>query len=283
VRIYSKYILRSLIYLHYAIKNNNDEVNEVINYLTQNPHIAIPMNTDPPYKYKEAYKNYPLYINFDDGNPFVIIDNNKIYFPANMSSGEIMQSVITALIEQHDNSPHKYLTDEFNIDEGDNVVLIGASDGIFAMSILSKANKIYLFEPDNLWVEALKHTFRPWGNKVVVINKYVLDYTSGTSVTLDRFIEDENLIINYIQVDVEGVEINVLKGAFKLLNRNLKLRLSICCYHNHNDAYNINKLLSDFKFSVTYSKGYYVMGLRKPYLRRGVIYAINNIVNTNVK
>jgi hypothetical protein len=272
LEIYANYFLRLLIYLKYS--NTDDaEIIEVIKYLKQNPHLKVPLNTDPPYNYKNDYKNMLIDVNHVDGFPFVVIDGNEIFFPVNLSNDEIKHSIITALIEQHDKSPHKYLAGGFMISEGDNVVLIGASDGIFAMSILDKANKVFLFEPDILWVDALKRTFRPWRDKVEVIDKFVLDLDSKISVSLDSFMRDTNISIDYVQVDVEGAEMRVLDGAINLLRQATKLRLSICCYHKHKDADNINELLTDLNYKTTFSKGYYVMGLRKPYLRKGVIYA----------
>jgi hypothetical protein len=103
-----------------------------------------------PYEFRNKCEDQKIVVLHDgkSNHSFVILGDKKVYFPKGFSPVEIREAVKNALIEQHDKSPHRYLTDQFNIDHGDTAILVGASDGIFCLSIIDKASKIYLFESD---------------------------------------------------------------------------------------------------------------------------------------
>lgn len=254
-------------------ENTSDkEIQEVLSFFKTNEIQMI------PYEYTKKYSLSDVQVNTEDGYPYVEIDGHKVFFPQNVEEKRIKRSVNTALIEQSERSPHKYLTDEFNIDNSTTAVLIGASDGIFALSILDKVDKIYLFEPDERWIEPLKRTFAFAKDKVEIISKFVADFNDANTVTLDSFFAGKEAKIGYIQMDVEGMEEQVLNGAKNIL-QNQNLKLSICCYHNQSDEAVFTKLLKEYNFSVTPSYGYILLlgqPFVEPYLRRGVLYASKN-------
>lgn len=43
---------------------------------------------------------------------------------------------------------------------------IGSAEGNFSLSNIENVKKVYLFESDKEWIEALEATFRPWRDKV---------------------------------------------------------------------------------------------------------------------
>ena len=88
-----------------------------------------------------------------------------------------------------------------------------------------------------------------------------------------RFLAQRGAALNFIQMDVEGHESEVLEGASKLLREAKKLRLSICAYHKRLDYPNFESLLSGLGYVVKHSPGFFVLGIRMPYFRRGVLYA----------
>jgi hypothetical protein len=179
------------------------------------------------------------------------------------------------LVEQDAASPHRYETTEFHVSEGDVVVNAGVAGGNFALSIVDKVKKIYLFEVDKAWIEVLKITFAPWKDKVVIVNKYVSDNNKGNCITLDNFFGQEQ--IDFIKADIEGAEPLLLAGAETILSRQTSMKIVLCTYHKHDDAETLNQILTAKGFHTEFSKGYMIFlheiydKLKPPYLRKGVI------------
>ena len=111
------------------------------------------------------------------------------------------------LREQDINSPHRYLSESFNPGNDDVVADIGAAEGNFSLSVIEKVKKIYLFEYDQEWIEALRATFAPWAEKVEIINKYVSDYNDESHIRFDTFFEMKK-DITFLKIDVDGAEGN---------------------------------------------------------------------------
>ena len=139
---------------------------------------------------------------------------------------------------------------------------IGAFKGdtayFFSKKCSNKA-RIYAFEPDeNNYKVLLKIKDKYKLNNVIASN--ILFSNSETeinflsmylnrpavkmkSTTIDKFVEENNIeIIDYIKMDVEGAEKNILEGAIKTI-RKFKPSLAIAIYHGGKlfmeDFYNI--------------------------------------------
>ncbi|MDR0663687.1 MAG: FkbM family methyltransferase, partial [Spirochaetaceae bacterium] len=206
----------------------------------------------------------------------VIHDGKKLFFPADMTALQIQMAYTSLMREQHIKSPHRYETDGFYVHDGDVIADCGAAEGIWALSSAEKAGKIYLFECEKKWINALEKTFKPWSGKVEIVNKFISDTDSADSVTLDKFWGGGG--INFIKADIEGAEVSMLLGAQKTLESAKNLRLSLCTYHRQNDACDLETILKKHGFSTSYSDGYmmFIFGdepLKEPYLRRGLIRA----------
>ena len=173
-------------------------------------------------------------------------------------------------------SPHRYLTHDFNITKDDIVVDVGASEGDFSLSIVEKVKKIYIFESDPKLMGVLQATFKPWQEKVTIINKCVSNKINGNCITLDSFFEQEKP--TFIKIDVEGEEYNLLKGAERTLSQNKPLKVVIASYHRYNDEVILRDELIKYGFKTQYSKGYMLSiwdgVLKEPYLRRALIRGI---------
>jgi hypothetical protein len=257
----------------YYKTTSDSEILEILSYLETNRVEMI------PYEFTKEYNAHNIIVMRDDksNHPYVTLGGNKVYFPKESDPEEIRQGVIGALIEQHDKSPHRYLTEQFNIDCNDTALFVGASDGIFCLSIIDKLKKVYLFEPDIKWIASLNLTFAPWKEKVEIIQKYVSNTNDSQNVTLDSFLAARNEHINYIQADIEGAEKELLLGAENTLEKSNKLKLSICCYHEQTSLAELSEILRAKGYNLTYSHGYMIMWMqlfcKAPYLRKGVIYA----------
>jgi hypothetical protein len=163
------------------------------------------------------------------------------------------------------------------VSEGDVVVDAGVAEGNFALSVVEKVKKMYLFETDETWITTLEATFAPWKEKVVIVNKYVSDNDKENCITLDTFFGNEK--IDFIKADIEGAEFQLLTGAKKILSRQIPMKIVLCTYHKHNDAEMFNRILMSNGFCTEFSKGYMIFlyelydRLEPPYLRRGLIRA----------
>lgn len=83
-------------------------------------------------------------------------------------------------------------------------------------------------------------------------------------------------MVDYIQADIEGAEAAMLRGAHKVLQRCPNVRLAVCCYHTAVQEREVTTILDSLCLAVRPSDGFVLMWmqylLRKPYLRRAVLY-----------
>jgi hypothetical protein len=193
---------------------------------------------------------------------YVFHQNKKLYFPRYMRKPEVQDYYNILLMEQDAESPHLYETEKFFVKAGDIIADIGAAEGIWALSNVEKAKKVYIFECEIHWLEALKKTFEPWQDRISIVNKYVSNVSmsstggGGGIITIDDFFSDKK--IDFIKADIEGNEPFMLQGAKNLLTRN-NLCIAICAYHNDADAGIITKILSNTGFALEFSKGYILL------------------------
>lgn len=266
-----RFALKSMIKSFHA-GSDDIEVRQILEFLDQHSVQMI------PYEFVAKYRANDITPVMDEsGYPYVIAAGHKVYFPKEMTAADVRAAVHAALIEQDTLSPHCYNNGYFTFHDEGAGVFIGASDGIYCLTILEHFRSVYLFEVDQKWFVPLTRTFAPWGDKVKIIQKFVSDRDKDDELTLDTFsltIDDE---ITYIQADVEGAEKKLLIGAGELLARGKNLKISICSYHRYTDFSELGSILKSKGFSISHSQGYLIMWmqvpLRKPYLRRGVIYA----------
>ena len=173
-------------------------------------------------------------------------------------------------------SPHRYLNDDFTVDENDIVLDIGAAEGYFSLLIVEKVNKIYIFESNPELIEALNTTFEPWKYKVFIVNKYVSNKSDEIFTTIDDFFKDKEPP-TFLKVDIEGAEYDFIQGAKKLLSTKNQMKIILAAYHKHNDEIILNEELKKYGFKTNFSKGYMLSiwdgVIKEPYLRRALIRA----------
>jgi hypothetical protein len=226
-------------------------------------------------KYRTSIK---VFNDHSSGYPYVIIDGHKVFFPKT-SNDNIIKAVKDALMEQDNESPHNYISENHNV-HGHTAVLIGASDGIFALEIMDSFKHIFLFECDPLWLTPVTLTLEPYKDKCTVVNKFVSSKDEKDNITLDTFYDQYQFPIDFMQHDVEGNSLSILKGSSNILVKN-NIHLSIACYHTASEAQEVEDLLIEMGYSCSYSKKFvllWMQKLEKPYIRKGVIYASKETV-----
>lgn len=228
-----------------------------------------------PYDFIFEYDSFPVNV-FEckeSGLKYVLHEGKRMYFPKRFSSNQCKRYYRWLLAEQDRRSPHRYYYECFDKERTCTVFDIGAAEGIFTLNVIDQISKAYLFECDDLWLRALRMTFKPYGDKVEIINKYVSDTDSDTSVTLDSFMRNKPLINGYIKMDIEGAELHALKGADSLLKDSKVRFISACTYHLAEIGKDIGDYLGNYHYECSYTPGIMAFGEKPPYFRRGVLYA----------
>lgn len=237
-----------------------------------------------PYEFSENYTVTEDMV-FDDvskGLCYVYHKGFKLYFPME-SHREIAYKYYQLVMEQDVSSPHRYFAHE--VPECDVFVDIGAAEGIISLEAVNKAEEIYLMECSEKWNKALLETFSQWSNKVHIIRKYVGDCCDENTITLDSLLskyENKKIVL---KMDIEGMELEALKGASKCLKEN-DCVLSCATYHR-NDAHDeIKEFLETNLYCCETTPNYmlFIYGymtlhngkyqkMEYPYFRHGIIRA----------
>lgn len=249
------------------------EIAEALTYLKENPiHVF-------PYNFNSLFNPSNINVLFDtfNGLNYVMHEGKKLYFKKGKTAQEVRDNYFFLLLEQHIDSPHRYITNDFFIDVNSVVADAGAAEGIFALAAIENIKHLYLFETDPDWVFALNETYRPWKEKVTIVNKFVSDKDDEKHISLDNYFS-EFTKFNFLKIDVDGAEELLFRGADKILSGNDKIKLVVCTYHKQGDEKQFAELLQSKKFSLQTSKKfmlfYFDDNFKEPYFRRGLIRAV---------
>lgn len=263
-----------LSYYSSPVGANSDEIKQVLGYLKKKPLRLF------PYRFPDKYDASDIKVYHDDqlNLNYVLHQEKRMYFKRSWAINDIRENYTNLLIEQDEDSPHRYLNEKFNINPGFVVADVGAAEGIFSLSIINDVKKIYLFETDTEWIEALRATFCPWIDKIEIVNRFVSDKNTADAISLDEFEKREHVSFDFIKVDIDGAEDMLLKGCHEIFSETRKIKLAVCTYHNAGDELLFSNILKNYNFSVSPSLGYmvfyYDLALSAPYLRRGLLRAI---------
>jgi FkbM family methyltransferase len=113
----------------------------------------------------------------------------------------------------------------------------------------SKETKIKLYVPDEESGYTIYHTLMErTGKKFVEVNANTLDYL----LQLNQIRQEE---VNWIKIDVEGAELEVLKGATNVLSKSKDIALLIEV-HGQNNYRPLVEFLSSYNFKIEFEKTY---------------------------
>lgn len=225
-------------------------------------------------KVKQDVDGLEIKQGFDES--YVVVSGNKIYYPKKFSLEEIKNGIYVALIEQHDESPHRYEHNPSAPLSGDTAVLIGASDCVFASTIAKRFKRLILVEPNEQWHPTMRMTLDALDVDYSILKCFIGSENSGVMLTLDKALESEEGSIDFVQADIEGAEISMLLGSEQTMKR-FHPKFSVCCYHTPWQEAEVKDFFISRGYSVSHSPGYIepmtAKPLQYPYLRRGVVYA----------
>ena len=271
--LWKKYLKKKItkVYNH----SNDKELIDILNNININGVKIISSTLTKKYnknKIKVLYdKKLNLkYVNYKKDKP--------IYFKKKWSKSRIQKALNQLYIEQDPNSPHRYLTENFNVDEKTVVADIGCAEANFSLDIIDKVKHIYLFETNNVWEEPLKATFKKYKDKITIVNKKFSNTDSKNSVDGSKFLKNKG--VNFLKIDVNGYEDEVMSNLEELIAESKKMKIALCTYHSNDDYKKYSTLLKKYNYSISNSNGYMIFywdkKLDKPYLRRGVLRAEKN-------
>jgi hypothetical protein len=228
-----------------------------------------------PYPFLLEYKTLAVKCTFDQekGMFFVNHYGKRLYFKRSESNPEdVISHYQRLLAEQDARSPHQYIPEITRL-SGKTLLDIGAAEAIFSLDAIDSVSKVYLFECDNDWVEALEATFEPWKDKVEIVQKYVSNINNETNITIDNFLESKDLKNLFIKMDIEGYEMDALEGAKQTFANGEDLDFSIAIYHKETDEQDIKAFLKQYNFDFEQTTGYFYCQLDKNNngLRRAII------------
>ncbi len=247
------------------------EIQHGIIYLSQNPF------TPFPYKWTKKYDTLMPEVIRDErqGCFYTLFEGKKMYFPKHFTHTHVIWTIRSISKEQDQLSPHRYLTENFQLEPDSIVVDAGVAEGNFALSVVEKARKLYLIECNSSWMEALKLTFGPWKEKVFFIEKYLSDEASPSTTTIDSFLVPESGCNYFIKLDIEGFEQKAISGMKQLFASGNPIKMNVCTYHHPNDCEEILATLKSLGFFCEVSEGYLIYFQRneEPSFRKALIRA----------
>lgn len=258
--------------ISFLSKETDNEKKAVANYISKNGMSVF------PYPYVKNYKlqNVSAEKDSDAGMFYINRNGRRLYMKKSYTSMfRAKRYYNNILIEQDNLSPHRYVSDTFTPEAGSVILDIGGAEGFFPFDYLDMVDKVYIFECSDEWTHALTKTYADYKDKVIIINKFVSDFTDVSHITIDDFVQQENLGDKklFIKLDAEGSEPNIIRGARKTLNQIKNIKLALCTYHCAEHESLFRKLFKSWRMEVSngYMLYYYDFNFKKPYLRRGVL------------
>ena len=238
------------------------------------------------FPYPKIAKSSQVESGFDEatGLPYVIHGESRLYFTS-VTRREDMLRAYHAYVEDEGilgtglraKSPHSYVDAQHKVEQGDIVIDVGCSEGLFSLDAAPRAKRLVLFEMLERWNKPLQLTFQPFRDKVKIVNKLVSGETTEKSTRLIDVEMGDGSDTYFIKMDIEGWEGEVLRASQDFLTSH-RVKISCCTYHRQEDAEKLSQLLQTMGFKVRYSDGYMIPPLdvvKSPYFRRGMIYARN--------
>lgn len=198
---------------------------------------------------------------------------SKLHWPKSFSLNRLHQ-VVAETFDPLD--WHYYQKQHTEIEQGEILLDIGTAEGLFPLTVIDKCSHIYMVEPSRTFKTCLEKTFANYREKVTIINTAVgnedgeisfsedsldgkvSDNAGSESISIHKIdtIFKNNERITYLKADIEGFEMEMLKGARQTIQNN-KPKIAITTYHTENDPDEIIALIKSY----VPEYNYYVKGI----------------------
>jgi len=270
--------LRFLRFMNYFNFENREEYIQELKYLNE-------LGRLESYPYKQLKTIDKVEAGFDKNLklPYVVHRDKKLYFPKNYSIPFVIATYKYYVETENiigggytEKAPHQYIDSHFKVEKNDILLDIGCAEALFALEHVDVAKRIFVFENDPKWFDALDATFAPYKNKVTVVKKLVSNINSKDSVTLENCLKDFGSSPIFIKMDIEGMEMKVLKDNEAFLKNHEQVKVSCTTYHHAWDAQEIGDFFTQNGFATQLSDGYLLYmqhEFKPPYFRKGLIRA----------
>jgi len=128
-----------------------------------------------PYSFTDRYMAAapPVHRDRSLGLHYVEHHGRRLYWRQGRKARRIAGDYQALLAEQDPESPHRYFTAAFAPRPGCIFADVGSAEGIVALDVVERVEHLYLFEGDANWRTALEATFRPWREKVTIVDRLV--------------------------------------------------------------------------------------------------------------
>ncbi|MGC4040941.1 MAG: FkbM family methyltransferase [Flavobacterium sp.] len=198
-----------------------------------------------------------------------------VYWP-DMFSLNRLDQVVAETFDKND--WHYYQKDHTEVENGEIILDIGTAEGLFPMTVIDKCKHIYMIEPGKIFCDCLEKTFVNHKDKITLFNVAVgnengiipfdensiegkitvENQKSEYKVSINKIdtLLNNNERITYLKADIEGFEVEMLKGAEQTIKRN-KPKIAITTYHTQN---NPDEIIATIKGYVP-EYNYYVKGI----------------------
>lgn len=214
-------------------------------------------------RFKQRAGKYIDSINEENGDYIVTIRkcSSPLYFPKNIGL-DALYHVVCEICDKYD--WHFYEIPETRVQADDIVVDCGAAEGLFSLIVKDRCQHVYIIEPLSNFLQSLSKTFLKFNNvtiipmalgssagKVYITNEGMETKISSIPTeniikieTIDNLFFHQNKKITYIKADIEGYELEMLKGARLTIER-YHPTIAITTYHHLADAHLISIFLKN--------------------------------------
>lgn len=149
---------------------------------------------------------------------------------------------------------HFYEVPDTRVEQGDVVLDCGGAEGLFTLRVCDRASRVAIFEPLSVFVKSLQITFKDCTHVEIVpcalgadegeaffeggsLYGHITSKFAASKVavsTIDAWARRHASRVDYIKGDLEGCEMDVLKGAKQVISQ-YRPKIAITMYHATND------------------------------------------------
>ncbi len=182
------------------------------------------------YTTNNVYAFEPLLVNYEIMKNIIELNNKKNIIPIYSALGEYNKDI--------------YIDGSNNID-----------DSVYMLSMLNNKN-----------ISIDKYKGSNMESEIYDIYQYQDNMNKLKMVTLDKFVEENNIEVGLIKTDLEGFEKSFLKGAINTIKEQKPI-LIISIYHSYDDLLDIKPMIEElnlgYKFKILGTKEFKVVGETK--------------------